>query len=117
MNYSNLSEREIDILVSILVARSKNPKAKSVEYDETQNCIWVESAGFSSWPIESYCDNWANTGPIIVDNSIQFNYDTCQVHCDSYFAPDIGNVSLARNQALRAAMIVYLMMKEAENEV
>lgn len=62
--------------------------------------------------LPDYCNNPSDAWQIIIENSITFNYDTAQVHVGSYFS-DTAKVSENRKNALRAAMIVYLMMKDA----
>ena len=63
--------------------------------------------------VKDYCNNPSDSWPIIIENSITFNYDTAQVHVGSYFS-DTAKLSENRSKALRAAMIVYLMMKDEE---
>lgn len=60
------------------------------------------------------CNNPSDAWPIIIENSITFNYDTAQVHVSSYFNESV-KISTNRKHALRAAMIVFLMMQESKS--
>ena len=48
---SKLTDLEIRKEISIILLNEQFPKAKSIEFDERQNCFWVETVGFSSWPL------------------------------------------------------------------
>ena len=60
-------------------------------------------------------NNPADMWPIIIENAITINRDTCQVHVSSYFSENI-NVSVQPRKALRAAAIVFLMMNGVNPE-
>lgn len=80
-----------------------------------EGCVMCYS--LSGWCIANpnYCNNPADMWPIIVDNSITINYDTCQAHVSSYFNEAI-KISVSRNMVLRAAAIVFLMMNGVNPE-
>ncbi len=111
MNYEEKSDFEINKAVALTYLQHKYPLAKSIEYDNSQRCFWVESTGFSSYLIPDYCNNPNDAWPIILENNISLIND------------DQGNVGavikenkqiwLPKSQALRATMITFLMMKEA----
>ncbi|MGL4757422.1 MAG: phage protein NinX family protein [Aeromonadaceae bacterium] len=108
-DYRKMSDFEINNEVAMLWL-----KDYGYEYYQHGTCDGVEvysECGFVDR--YDYCNNPSDAWPIIIDNSITFNYDTAKVHVGSYFS-DTAKVSENRNKALRAAMIVYLMMKDAE---
>ena len=88
-----------------------------IEFDDEMSshvkCGNEGSPGFAIVEVKDYCNNPSDAWTIIIENSITFNYDTAQVHVGSYFS-DTAKVSENRNKALRAAMIVYLMMNDEE---
>ena len=88
-----------------------------IEFDDEMSshvkCGNEGSPGFAIVEVKDYCNNPSDAWTIIIENSITFNYDTAQVHVGSYFS-DTAKVSENRSKALRAAMIVYLMMKDGE---
>jgi hypothetical protein len=48
---SKLTDLEMRKLISMIELNEQFPKAKSIEFDESQNCFWVDSIGFTSWPL------------------------------------------------------------------
>ena len=44
-----LTDLEICKRITEIELRRVFPKAKSMEFEKSQACFWVESAGFSSW--------------------------------------------------------------------
>ena len=44
-----LTDLEICKRITEIELRRVFPKAKSIEFEKSQACFWVESAGFSSW--------------------------------------------------------------------
>ena len=88
-----------------------------IEFDDEMSshvkCGNEGSPGFAIVEVKDYCNNPSDAWTTIIENSITFNYDTAQVHVGSYFS-DTAKVSANRSKALRAAMIVYLMMKDGE---
>lgn len=48
---SELTDLEIRMTISLIELNKQFPKAKSIEFDKTQNCFWVDSVGFTSWPL------------------------------------------------------------------
>lgn len=111
-DYSKMSDFEICGYVSM-----HDHGFSWIEFDDGMSshvkCGNEGSPGFAIVEVKDYCRNPSYAWPIIIDNSITFNYDTAQVHVGSYFS-DTAKVSENRSKALRAAMIVYLMMKDVE---
>lgn len=69
-----------------------------------------------------YCNNPADAMPIIIENEISLIFDTgCKEWAsgDAYWVDgyewQVGG-AVRKNNPLRAAMEVFLMMKDAENE-
>ena len=50
---SRLTDLEIRKQITLILINDKFPKAASIEYDDRQLCFWVETSGFSSWPLEN----------------------------------------------------------------
>ena len=111
-DYSKMSDFEVNGYVSMY-----EHGFSWIEFDDEMashvKCGNEGSPGFAIVEVKDYCNNPSDAWPIIIDNSITFNYDTAQVHVGSYFS-DTAKVSENRSKALRAAMIVYLMMRDEE---
>lgn len=108
-DYSCFSDNEINEMVSDL----RGGYAGNVHGSETAVKVSDAATNGLFYMEVDYCNNPSDAWTIIIENSITFNYDTAQVHVGSYFS-DTAKVSENRNKALRAAMIVYLMMKDEE---
>ncbi|WP_145569111.1 phage protein NinX family protein [Yersinia mollaretii] len=65
---------------------------------------------------KDYCNNPADAWPIIMDNKISIRniYQACNCH-DGWMANFLHVSSKIENSPLRAAMIVFLMMKDRES--
>lgn len=48
---NELTDLEIRKLISLFELHNQFPKAKSIEFDKSQNCFWVDNIGFTSWPL------------------------------------------------------------------
>lgn len=108
MNYAEMSDFEINMAVSKLTGTYR----------------YIESnPEFSKHMGRNYCNSWADAGPIIVENKISLSnaiirWDASSLVCDDKF--DAGfkiyrsnsGVDSSSRGALRAAMIVFLMMQE-----
>lgn len=118
-DYSNMSDAEIAMRVAcsidgVDVDDNGIPKfAVDCYLYNSANSIKLLRVGNDEFEFFNPCNNPSDAWPIIIENSITFNYDTAQVHVGSYFS-DKAKVSENRKKALRAAMIVYLMMKDEE---
>lgn len=112
MDYSKLSDFEINKAVAQLEFKNSYSIQDEPASDADPKCSVEPEFGAVNISVD-YCNNPNDAWPVILNNAIQMNYDTCEVHCDSYFAPSAGKVSAPHKRALRAAMIVYLKMKAA----
>lgn len=111
-DYRNMSDFEINRLV----ARSID----GLHGDDRTACDCYLEAGVGSavkipdgdidWFIIDYCNNPADAWPIIMENKISINYwRGGRLEADKY-----GCHTARDENPLRAAMIVFLMMKDAE---
>jgi hypothetical protein len=114
MDYSQLSDQEINMLV----AKIRHPDKTFIE-SKTRPPSVVMLNHINMWI--DYCNNAADAWPIIHDNLISINfdndgYDTPQsswcrataLNGDEYYGDE--------KRPLRAAMIVFLMMQGATHD-
>ena len=95
MNYSEMSDFEINCAVAYHIGLSTVISAESLEFKP--------------------CNSWADAGPIIQDNCISLVWDCSEDASHSWWnAIDQFDGCTIQFQVnpLRAAMIVFLMMKE-----
>lgn len=64
------------------------------------------------WVIFDPCNNPADAMPIINEYGISLIYQEGEFQ----FATNDGNIECSISNPLKAAMIIFLMMKDAENE-
>ena len=78
----------------------------------------ADGSGYYVQQIIDYCNSWADAGPVILDNHIVLTPCMGKNEGDAtgYFEHEnpITIEFSSNDQALRAAMIVFLMMKDAE---
>ena len=73
----------------------------------------MEISGLDSFKEKDYCNNPADAWPIIAENRIRVN----PVLYTKWMAEDyLEDISHAGENPLRCAMVVFLMMKEQEND-
>lgn len=70
-----LTDLEIRKAISMIVLVKQFPLAKSIEFDKIQNCYWVESAGFTSWPLLNPLEDDALCFQLMTRYEISLNYD------------------------------------------
>ena len=46
-----LTDLEIRKAITKFELNEQFPKARSIEFDDSQNCFWVDNIGFTSWPL------------------------------------------------------------------
>ncbi|MCN0257617.1 DUF2591 family protein [Salmonella enterica] len=126
MDYSQLSDFEINVAVFEAIHNG------SPDYKEGENgamvfisfegdivngdAVEVEVERGSFNPCENPADAW----PIITENNISIILDNPSMPCATDNARDLfddagPNVGVAYDNPLRAAMIVFLMMQDANN--
>lgn len=115
-DYSKLSDFEINRLVARAI--------DGLHGDDRTACDCYLEAGFGSavkipdgdigWFIIDYCNNPADAWPIIVTSKIWLREMYGMWDCKGFSTPPhpAGQVSSSDANPLRAAMIVFLMMKE-----
>lgn len=110
-NYAEMSDHDINAAVA---------SSLGVDFDSHESGIyasvkWCGDNVVSVAGIVDYCNNWADAGPVIEENNIWIQPDMIGDglwHC--YDREDEFHSKHAN--PLRAAMIVFLMMKDAENK-
>jgi hypothetical protein len=63
INGKEYTEFDINKRCAELLAWESAPNVKSVEFE--RGCFWINSVGYTSFKIEDYCNNPADTWPII----------------------------------------------------
>ena len=115
MKYKDMSVFEINKMVSIeVIKENKRLSIKSIEYDDNQNVIWVETCGYSSYPIKDYCNSPADIMPIAIEYKIGVEFiDGYGWTASSAYGGDDLVFSCYDNPYIAIA-ICFLMMKDAE---
>lgn len=115
MNYSEMSDYEINVLVS----------EKEGYYYKSPSCTYVSKSGdtavylhkdngWSKWV--DYCNDWRDIGPIMMANGIDIEWPEPSLggvgQCQKYVqgGADIVVEFKTKEEALRAAAICYLEM-------
>lgn len=118
MKYEEMSDQQINHAVGMIVSRDNISAVSATgevcvhDFNDSGLCV--------AWKVFDPCNSWADAGPIIHHELISIGFDD-----DGYQIPESG-WSYAKspcgkqfygkvNSPLRTAMIVFLMMKEADN--
>jgi hypothetical protein len=80
---NELTDLEIRKLISIFELNQQFPKAKSIEFDASQNCFWVDSIGFTSWPLLDPLTDDALCFKLMVKHSIRVEPENCSAWTDN----------------------------------
>jgi len=111
MNYSEMSDFEINSEVLAVI----EPDVAHMQLSEDQKSFYhcgYDGNGFYETVIPDYCNSWADAGPIIETGNISL---TCH-QSRGFWAAIFNRKCMEQHEnPLRAAMIVFLMMKEAGN--
>ena len=112
MNYSEMTDFEIDAAVAALI----HPGLKVTNF-AGEAVVWF---GNLETRIVRYCNSWADAGPIIQKSKIDINWAMQRGNVRQPYARNSapgasGNAGYIHDNPLRAAMIVFLMMQEAAN--
>ena len=116
MEYRQLSRFEINRLVAKKLGMNTNKEdlptyTLSNNYNEKYpNTVWAHKPN-EAWEQFCFTDESERWGEIVRDFSINLNFDTCQVHAQSYFA-DCNKVSMNRKDIGLAVCIAFLEMKD-----
>lgn len=115
MDYSQLSDFEINKRVADIVMNG-TWHVKPSHPDNVTGGWLYGSNGIQTYDLPDYCSNPADAWPIITENKISIY---AAVLCDSRgmwgAEASFTDHYHFHNNALRAAMIVFLMMKEDKN--
>ena len=118
--YTGLSDFEINC--QVLATFEPNIKHMSLSHDEKSfyHC-GVDGNGFYETTIPDYCNNPTDAMPIIIENKICTAFDVFAEEHDGgnwVASPAYGfaNERTRSNNLYRAAMELFLLMKDAENE-
>lgn len=100
MDYSKLNDHELNCKVALNF------------YDSD----WVDKHWLIADMIPDYCNNPADAWPVIADNHIGIMpFKTCDAKAWPLSIGLLSGADVRDKNPLRAAMIVFLMMKDAEN--
>ncbi|MBQ0315701.1 phage protein NinX family protein [Providencia rettgeri] len=112
--YTELSDFEINLKVAHIVLGNDNydwcPHSKMVKkYVIDDKGLCMDYAP---------CNNPSDAMPIIVDNKICMNYIEGEIGwCAYHFDEEKGELEIYGKNYYRVAMICFLLMKDAENEI
>lgn len=117
MDYSKLSDFEINSAVAKSLGLSVSTSHSSIA--PWVYCGHDEDGGYG-WGERDYCNNPADAWPIIADKKICLAFDVFSEPRDGggcVASPAYGweTERVRHDNPLRAAMIVFLMMKDANN--
>lgn len=113
MNYEEMSDFEINVAVAKAIGLD-------VQYQSMRNdgrVLVVVKLDFGVeryYRIPDYCSDWSDAGPVMVENRIGI-YPSEGPDFMPWMASPVGSGLLYTDKnPLRAAMIAFLMMKDAE---
>ncbi|CAL9955748.1 hypothetical protein VPHK24_0012 [Vibrio phage K24] len=118
MNYEDMSDFEINAAVTCIVH-----ECHGWEINWTNSCFFhcgVDGSGYYSQSIVDYCNNPSDAWPIILKHGISITFDGIDWEADTAWmgCEDINrsynNIEKNAGKPLRAAMICFLKMKDAE---
>ncbi|MEL3438872.1 phage protein NinX family protein [Escherichia coli] len=122
MDYSQLSDFEINRMVGDIIF--KGLWACKPETSGNNTNKWYYGNADTTFeplnPLPDYCNDPSASWPIITENNISIILDNPSMPCATDNARDLfddagPNVGVAYDNPLRAAMIVFLMMQDANN--
>ena len=117
--YRDKSDFEINKAVAVYLGYTAKYENESVTVFRNNNggMPLVVSATADGSDNFDPCDNPADAMPIIIDNGICMNYIDKDIGWGAYhFDEEKGELEIYDKNYYRAAMICFLMMKDAENE-
>ncbi|EBX6999308.1 DUF2591 domain-containing protein [Salmonella enterica subsp. enterica serovar Brunei] len=123
MDYSKLSDFDINRRVADIAMNGTWHLTPSHPHNNTGGWLYG-SNGVKTYDLPDYCNNPADAWPIISVNRISVEYDSedqCDVPAEWVTAYGIDGLKVhivshqPCDKALRAAMIVFLMMQESAN--
>lgn len=112
-DYSKMSDFEINKMVCDVFWPyfNKSSECKNKTFPQKSSVVYMEN-GYGGLS-RDYCNNPADAWPIIVGNKINIRFGAEGMSCEAQFM-QYGHESIEQYHAnpLRAAMIVFLMMRE-----
>lgn len=117
MNYEEMSDFEINVEVA-------KASGLDVQYQSMRNdgrvlvVVKIDCGVERYYRVPDYCNSWDDAGPVILENKI--GIETTSSSCEWVARTCSTNMSSMmfrcgkHKNPLRAAMIVFLMMKDAE---
>ena len=107
-DYASMSDRKINMHVASIIY----PESTVIESRSRPPCAFVTGSIPDCWV--DYCNNPADAWPIITEAKISLLSVDCINGSSSWLAKSRSCPSRGDSNPLRAAMIVFLMMKEGE---
>lgn len=114
-DYSQMSDQEINQTVTCIL----NPQAEKMALIGDGSCFYdcgPDGSSFYEIPVLDYCNNIPAAWTIIIENNIGLEPSSNDFACAWCFRDGVKLISKYQdedNNPLRAAMIVFLMMKGA----
>jgi len=109
MNYSELTDFEINKRVAEALGYTE------ITMGYTTSSLMVEMKGLESTRRDvDYCNNPSDAWPIILENRIDIQWSGHSALCLGFINNNEDSIMIRHDNPLRAAMIVFLMMKESE---
>ena len=111
MDFNTAWDGEINEAVHALVFSGEGVEARIVNHNGMRR---LSVNGFiSREPVPDYCNSWADAGPIIESNKLDFTWFMDRERV--LVAHEPTDTIHQSTNPLRAAMIVFLMMKDNHN--
>lgn len=112
--YSDKSDFEINVLVARweLMKITLFPVTDAKYSEEKEAMVYLVDGKWSEAELFDYCNDPSDAMPIINEYGISLIYQEGEFQ----FATNDGNYHSGVSNPLKAAMIIFLMMKGAENE-
>ena len=123
MNYEEMSDFEINSLVIRILLRGQFIEYHEQEVDELLEIVGFDGASsvarfttrLGSKQKFDGCNNPSDAWPVIVENKINITYHSDGDACAEVFCESTNDwISVVCKKPLRAAMICFLKMKDAE---
>lgn len=68
-----MTDLEIRKAITLIGLKEKYKETKSIVFDNAQRCYWVETAGFSSWPLENPLEDKALCWDLMLKHEIKLS--------------------------------------------
>ncbi|MCT4708791.1 DUF2591 domain-containing protein [Enterobacteriaceae bacterium H11S18] len=120
-DYSQMSDADINLRIAKIMHPGKEfTLAYSFGQPQGPMVQWIQ--GYGEFLKLDYCNNPADAWPVITENKISIMFDSTDPKYEGEYHQWCDAISPCQNfgiqhqsNPLRAAMIVFLMMKDAEN--